>query len=78
MNFRPIVGVVTPSKKGKIMKSFTLEEVVDRLIRANTPAHKAHATRALKTYAVMRALEIDSTPIRVIAGVRAAVTKYKR
>lgn len=69
---------MTPSKKGKIMKSFTLEEVVDRLIRANTPAHKAHATRALKTYAVMRALEIDSTPTRVIAGVRAAVTKYKR
>ncbi len=60
------------------MKVFTLEDVIGRLIRAKTPAHKAHATRALKTYAVMRAIELDSTPTKVIAGVRAAVTKYKR
>lgn len=60
------------------MKTFTLNEVVDRLLNAKTPAHKAHATRALKTYAVMRALEIGSTPTAVIAGVRASVTKRKR
>lgn len=60
------------------MRVFTLEEVVDRLANAKSPAHKAHATRALKTYAVMRALEIGSTPSAVMAGVRAAVTKRKK
>lgn len=60
------------------MRTFTLEEVVNRILNANTPALKAHATRALKTYAVMRALEINSTPSAVIAGVRAAVTKRKQ
>ena len=60
------------------MKVFTLENVVDRLVNAKSPAHKAHATRALKTYAVLRALEIGSTPSRVIAGVRAVVTKRKQ
>jgi hypothetical protein len=60
------------------MKFFTLEDVVNKLIKANTPAHKAHATRALKTYAVTRSLEIGSTPSRVIAGVRAVVTKRKQ
>ncbi len=60
------------------MRVFTLEEVVDRLVNAKSPAHKAHATRALKTYAVMRALEIGSTPSAVMAGVRAAVTKRKK
>lgn len=60
------------------MRTFTLNEVVDRLLKATTPAHKAHATRALKTYAVTRALEIGSTPTAVIAGVRAAVTKRKK
>lgn len=60
------------------MKTFTLNEVVERLLKANTPAHKAHATRALKIYAVVRALEIRSTPDRVIAGVRAVVTKRKQ
>jgi hypothetical protein len=59
------------------MKFFTLTEVIDRLLRANTPAHKAHATRALKSYAVVRAIEIGSNPNAVIAGVRAAVTKRK-
>lgn len=60
------------------MRVFTLEEVVDRLVNAKSPAHKAHATRALKTYAVTRALEIGSTPSAIMAGVRAAVTKRKK
>lgn len=59
------------------MRTFTLEEVVNRLLNAKSPANKAHATRALKTYAVMRALEINSTPTAVMAGVRASVTKRK-
>jgi len=59
------------------MKFFSLTEVIDRLLKANTPAHKAHATRALRSYAVVRALEIGSTPNAVMAGVRASVTKRK-
>ena len=62
------------------MKNLTTKEVVDRLIcaRSKSPAHKAHATRSLKMYAVIRALETRSTPTRIIAGVRAAVTKKLR
>jgi hypothetical protein len=60
------------------MKVYSLGEVVNKILNAKTPAHKANATRALKTYAVVRALEIRSTPDRVIAGVRAAVTKRNR
>jgi len=66
------------TKKGEAMKIYTLNEVVGRILNAKTPAHKANATRALKTYAVTRALEIRSTPDRVIAGVRAAATKRKK
>lgn len=60
------------------MRSFTLEEVVNKLLNANTPAHKAHATRALRAYSVQRAYELGTSPARVIAGVRAAVTKRKQ
>ena len=59
------------------MRHYQLEEVINRLVNAKTPAYKAHATRALKSYAVLRAFEIGSTPKKVIAGVRAAVTKIK-
>jgi hypothetical protein len=58
----------------------SLESVIRRVIdseKSNNPALKAHATRALRAYSFSRAEEIGSTPTRVIAGVRAAVTKRK-
>jgi hypothetical protein len=63
--------------KEKNMKPITLEDVVEKLLKADTPAYKAHATRSLNAYAEKRALEINSTPKRVIAGVRAVVTKRR-
>lgn len=60
------------------MRKFTLQEVVRRIMNAKTPAQKAHATRALQSYAATRSLEIGSTPTQVIAGVRAVVTKRRK
>jgi hypothetical protein len=54
----------------------SLEAVVQKMLVASmSPAHKAHATRALNNYSKKRAAEIGSTPKRVVAGVKAAVTK---
>jgi hypothetical protein len=53
----------------------SLEAVIQKMLDANSPAHKAHATRALNNYSKKRAAEIGSTPKRVVAGVKAAVTK---
>jgi hypothetical protein len=54
----------------------SLEAVVQKMLVASmSPAHKAHATRALNNYSRKRAAEIGSTPKRVVAGVKAAVTK---
>ena len=53
-----------------------LETVVQKMLVASmSPAHKAQATRALNNYSRKRAAEIGSTPERVAAGVKAAVTK---
>jgi hypothetical protein len=52
-----------------------LEIVIQKMLDANSPAHKAQATRALNKYSKKRAAEIGSTPKRVVAGVKAAVTK---
>jgi hypothetical protein len=52
-----------------------LETVIQKMLDANSPSHKAHATRALNNYSKKRAAEIGSTPKRVVAGVKAAVTK---
>lgn len=60
------------------MRSFTLKEVVQRILTAQKPAEKAHATKSLNAYSVQRAYELGSTPERVMAGVRAAVTKRKK
>jgi len=54
-----------------------LETVIQKMLDAKSPAHKAHATRALNNYSRKRAEEIGSTPERVVAGVKAAVTKRK-
>lgn len=54
-----------------------LENVIQRMLAAKSPAHKAHATRALNNYSRKRAAEIGSTPERVMAGVKAAVTKRR-
>jgi len=55
-----------------------LETVIQRMLDANSPAHKAHATRAFKNYCHKRAAEIGSTPERVAAGVKASVTKRRQ
>lgn len=59
------------------MKTYTPQEVVDSLAKSQnlSPAHRANATRKLNKYAKQRAIEINSTPKRVIAGIRASVTK---
>lgn len=59
------------------MKVLSTKELVSRLVnvRSKSPAHKANATRALKTYAVVRSLETGSTPSRIIAGIRSSVTR---
>jgi len=54
----------------------SLEAVVQKMLVASmSPTHKAQATRALNNYSKKRAAEIGSTPKRVVAGVKAAVTK---
>lgn len=55
-----------------------LEAVIQKMLDANSPAHKAQATRALNNYSKKRAAEIGSTPERIIAGVKAAVTKRRQ
>jgi hypothetical protein len=56
----------------------TLETVIQRMLNAHkNPAYKAHATMASRKYSERRAKEIGSTPKKVMAGVRAAVTKRK-
>jgi len=57
----------------------SLEVVVRMMLDADSnPARKAQADRALKSYSRKRAAEIRSTPKRVTAGVRAAVTKRRQ
>lgn len=61
------------------MKTFTIEDVVSSMLKADiNPAYKANATRRLNSYVKRRCVEINSTPAQVIAGVRAAVTKCKK
>ena len=56
-----------------------LEGVVQSMLAAHlNPALKAQANKALKAYSKKRAAEIRSTPNRVVAGVRAAVTKRRQ
>ena len=55
-----------------------LETVIQKMLDSNSPAHKAQATRALNNYSKKRAAEIGSTPERVAAGVKAAVTKRRQ
>ena len=60
------------------MKKFTLDEVVESILRADvSPAYKAHATRRLKAYVVQRCFEIDARPSQVEAAVKAVVTKRR-
>lgn len=56
-----------------------LEGVVQSMLAAHlNPSLKPQANRALKAYSKKRAKEIKSTPKRVVAGVRAAVTKRRQ
>jgi hypothetical protein len=59
----------------------TLETVIQRMLNSidnpDNPAYRAHATMALRKYSERRAKEIGSTPNKVMAGVRAAVTKRR-
>ena len=56
-----------------------LDSVVNKMLDAHkSPAHKANAAKALKNYSQTRAVEIGSTPKRVAAGVKAAVTKRRQ
>lgn len=56
-----------------------LETVVRGLLNAEvSSAHKASAQKALEAYSKKRAAEIKSTPKRVVAGVRAVVTKRRQ
>lgn len=56
-----------------------LKSVVQSLLDAHqNPAQKPHANRALMAYSKKRAKEIKSTPKRVVAGVRASVTKKRQ
>lgn len=60
------------------MRSFTLDEVIDSMLKADiNPAYKAHATRRLKAYTMQRCAETNAKPSRIMAGVRAAVSKRK-
>ncbi len=57
----------------------SLEVVVRMMLEADSnPTRKAQAARALRSYSRKRAVEIRSTPKRVTAGVRAAVTKRRQ
>jgi hypothetical protein len=53
----------------------SLEETINSILSASSPAHKAIATRRLWAYAIGHSAAIGSTPKRVIAGVCAAATK---
>lgn len=56
-----------------------LEGVVQSMLAAHlNPSLKPQANRALREYSKKRAKEIKSTPKRVVAGVRAAVTKRRQ
>ena len=69
-------GKSRPKNKRLYVRPATIETVVQRMLVASmSPAHKAHATRALNNYSRKRAAEIGSTPERVAAGVKSAVTK---
>jgi hypothetical protein len=60
------------------MRAYTLEEVIDSCLKADiNPAYKANATRRLIAYAKQRSAETGSKPSRIIAAVRASVTKKK-
>ena len=60
------------------MRSFTLDEVIDSMIKADiNPAYKAHATRRLKSYTLQRCSETNAKPGQIMDGVKAAVTKRK-
>lgn len=57
----------------------SLKGLVQAMLDADkSPSHKAHANKSLRAYAKKRAAEIKSTPKRVTAGVRAAVTKRRQ
>lgn len=60
------------------MKTFSLEDVISSMLKANRgAAYKAHATRRLRSYVAHRSLEIGAKPSQVVAAVKAAVTKRK-
>lgn len=64
------------SNKGEDMRTFSLDEVIDSMIKSGrSPAYKAHATRRLKSYVTKRSIEIGAKPSQVVAAVKAAVTK---
>lgn len=56
----------------------TCEEIVQSYILASNPAYKAHATRKLNSYVKQQCELTGSKPSRIIAGVRAALTKRKK
>jgi hypothetical protein len=59
--------------------SADLEGVVQSMLAAHqNPALRSQANRALNAYSKKRAVEIKSTPKRVVAGVRASVTKRRQ
>jgi len=61
------------------MKFFTLDDVIDSMMKADiNPAFKAHATRRLRSYTIRRCQEINAKPNQVVAAVRAAFTKRKK
>jgi len=68
-------GLIESNGRTKIKKVPTLQETVQSILNARTPARKAHATRRLRSYAVHHAKKTGSTPTRIIAGVCAVVTK---
>lgn len=67
--------LIKSNKPTKIKKIPTLQDTIDSIMNASSPARKANATRRLRLYAESRAKRLGSTPTRVIAGVCAAVTK---
>ena len=81
MNAKVLNGIkvsaqVLVEKKPFLNKNYhDLDETIDSILNASTPARKAHATRRLWAYALGHAAAIGSTPKRVMAGVCAAVTK---
>lgn len=70
---------IRKSKPHWFRTSTELEGVVQSMLAAHiNPALKTQANKALKAYSKKRAAEIRSTPNRVVAGVRAAVTKRRQ